>query len=107
MQEVREAVHRSSQLRQGVATFVGVPSTWEGWAVRVLTIAVVAALLACWILYGQLSVLIRLTTDQNAFIRESRAQRLVFQQQETARQCAALEELGLQVVQLKALQCSP
>lgn len=97
---------RSAGLRRDVATFVGVPSSWDGWAIRVLTIAVVAALLVCWILYGQLVTLIRLTEDQNAFLQESRNQRAVFQEEETVRQCAMLRVLGVELIQREAMRCS-
>jgi hypothetical protein len=75
-----------------------VPDTWEGWAMRILTTFLAIVLVAVWALMGQLS-------DLENFIEQSRVQRMTFQQQEVARQCAILERLGATETERARLQC--
>lgn len=77
---------------------VEVPDTWEGWATRVLTVAVVIVFIASIALVGMVRGL-------NAYVSESRSQRLVYQQQETVRQCAILVNQNVSAIRLRELKC--
>jgi len=77
---------------------VDVPDTWEGWAMRVLTIAVVIMLLVSL-------TLISMVRGLSAYVSDSRQQRIQFQVEETARQCVILASQGISEAQLKALKC--
>ena len=97
-EDTRRELERAAKARQGLGKFVGVPDSWEGWAVRILTVAVVLTL-------ATQAFLGRMIADQNDFLRESRSQRTEFQLEETARQCAILSNQGETVTELKAMKC--
>jgi hypothetical protein len=78
--------------------FLRVPDSWEAWAIRVLTVAIVFVFAAAFLLGGQVQEL-------QDFVSESRTQRTQFQQEETARQCALLEAHGLTPERLEELKC--
>lgn len=78
--------------------FVQVPDSWEAWAVRILTVAVVLVFAAAFYLSRQVASL-------QEYIGESRQQRTAFQQQEQARQCAILRAVGTSTSELRELKC--
>ena len=103
---------RSRAAQSRVQRFLGVPDSWEGWAVRILTIVVMLTFVTQWLLAQQIAQvetqvgeLVRLTQQQNTFMNESRTQRQSFQSEETARQCQLLRELGTSQEDLRALRC--
>lgn len=104
-EETHEALERSARARTGLRKFVGVPDSWEGWAIRVLTVAVILTLVTQAVLGAAVARLTTLTVEQSAFMRDSREQRVAFQQQETERQCEILRRQGATADQLKALKC--
>lgn len=81
-----------------VERFFHVPDTWEAWAIRVLTVMLTLVLISIGVLINQLA-------DLSGYISESRSQRLSFQQEETARQCAMLRALGTTPDTLRSLRC--
>jgi hypothetical protein len=82
-----------------VKRVVHVPDTWEGWVMRVMTIALVMVFVALYFLFGKLASL-------EDYITESRQQRTGYQQQELARQCALLYATQtLTAAELEDLQC--
>lgn len=92
-------------MRAKWSSFVSVPTTWEGWAVRVLTVAVVLVIGIQAVLGAQLLKLIALTEDQNVFMNNSVNQRTAFQHEETARQCELLRHQNVTLTQLQSLGC--
>ena len=84
--------------RSGLRRFVDVPDTWEGWAVRVLTIAVVLMIITTLYLTQQVAEL-------HAYIQEGRAQRQEWQQVEAERVCVVLRQNGSNDSGLKELGC--
>lgn len=75
-----------------------VPDTWEAWAVRVLTVMLAIVLLAVYVLLGKIG-------DLEDFVNESRDQRILFQNEEAARQCAILVRLQVAPAELEDLRC--
>lgn len=75
-----------------------VPHSWDAWAVRVLTIAIVLVFTAIFILGGMLKA----TQDT---IDSGRAERRDFQLEERARQCELLRQHGVTSGRLKELKC--
>lgn len=62
---------------------IQVPDTWEGWAVRILTIMLTLVLVSAYLLLDAID-------DLQAYLAESRVQRATYQQAEAARECAIL-----------------
>lgn len=83
---------------RGIKRFVDVPSTWEGWVMRVMTVAVVILIIVS-------GTLLQLVLEQKSFSSDSRRQRLTFQQEETRRQCEILRFEGAGIAQLQDLGC--
>lgn len=88
---------RASKLNRA-QRFIHVPDTWEGWALRIMTVALVIVFVAVYVLLGKLA-------DLEVFIAESRVQRTTFQQQELARQCTILSLLGSSRGEMEKLRC--
>jgi hypothetical protein len=82
-----------------IRRLVEVPSTWEGWAMRVLTICTVLVLGAAIMIGRQVSGVMD-------FMEESRSDRTAFQQEQQQRTCVILEHFGLTQKQLEEVQCS-
>lgn len=78
--------------------FIHVPDTWEGWATRIITVAIALLFLAVAVLIGQINSL-------EDYLVESRQQRTAFQAEETARQCLALALLGSSQAELRKYRC--
>lgn len=85
--------------------FLRVPDTWEGWAMRVMTVAVVMVFVAVWWLAGQINSLSSQLDGMGGYIAESRAQRTAYQVEELARQCTTLSKVGVSVAERRALGC--
>lgn len=105
-------MRESAEARSNLRRFVGVPNTWDGWATRVLTVAVVVNMaLAIWLagkvatVDDQITETNTLTVNQNDFMTQSRQQRTAFQGEETARQCETLRRLNTPSDVLRALRC--
>lgn len=75
--------------------FIQVPNSWEGWVLRIMTIALVLVFVAVYILFGAISRLSEQLGGLEGFVSDSRAQRTAFQNAEQARQCLALERMGV------------
>ena len=75
-----------------------VPHSWDAWAVRVLTIAIVLVFSAVFILGGMLKA-----TQQD--IDNGRSERRAFQQEERSRQCELLRQVGVTSGRLRELKC--
>lgn len=78
--------------------FTEVPSTWEGWAMRVLTIGIVIVLIAAWLLAGKTAAL-------SQQIRDGRNERNTFQVEQAVRVCALLRHLERDPDALRAAKC--
>lgn len=83
---------------RGFRRFVDVPNTWEGWAVRVLTMGVVLVLVvAIWLL----SALLVLQATANT----ARQERNDYQNIQTRRVCVILRLEQVSGPELRELQC--
>jgi len=82
-----------------IRKIVEVPSTWEAWAMRVLTICTVLVL-------GAAVMITRQVTGVMDYMEDSRADRTAFQIQQQHRTCLLLENFGLTQAQLEEVQCS-
>ena len=69
-----------------IKRFVAVPDTWDGWAIRVLTIAVIITLCSSWILITRIDDL----SDQ---LHQGRVERTASQEAQTVRLCAVIAVL--------------
>jgi hypothetical protein len=81
-----------------IRKFVQVPDTWEAWAVRVLTIAVVVTI-------GVAVILLQQTAELRSLIVNGRAERNTYQNDQTYRVCMLLREHNGNPVDLKAAKC--
>ena len=81
-----------------VKRFVSVPDTWEGWVMRVMTVAVVVTLSMCLILLQK-------TAELSQQITNGRAERNAFQQEQTERTCAVLRTLTKDPLTIEAGRC--
>jgi hypothetical protein len=77
---------------------VQVPDSWEGWAMRVLTIGIILVLGAAFVLGQQVSLL----RDQ---VTNGRAERNAYQVEQTARVCTLFRASGVPEDELKAAKC--
>lgn len=84
--------------RSWLGKVVQVPDTWEAWAVRILTIAIMLVFVAVYYFSSQVTAL-------QSYIAESRQQRTEYQQQELARQCTLLRSVGVSAAELRELKC--
>lgn len=84
--------------QRGWRRALAAPDTWEAWAQRVMTVCMALVLVASYLMLGALA-------DVKDFQKDSRGQRLTFQQEETARQCAILRGQGLSDDELRRLRC--
>jgi hypothetical protein len=75
------------------------PSTWEGWAMRVLTIAVI-------FVFGAAVMIVRQVAGVMDYMAESRAERYEFQVEQQQRTCLLLKNMGLSERQLEEVACS-
>lgn len=90
--------HAGMPIVRGIKRFVDVPSTWEGWVMRVMTVSVI-------IMIAVSIVLLQLVLEQRSFSNVSRQQRQTFQSEETARQCELLRFDGASPDRLRDLKC--
>lgn len=82
-----------------IRRIVEVPSTWEGWAMRVLTICTVLVLAASIMVFRQVS-------DVMNFMTESRADRTTYQIEQQRRMCYLLASSNVSPEKLREVQCS-
>ena len=81
-----------------IKKFVAVPSTWDGWAMRVMTISVVLVLASAWILFQR-------TEQLSEQLNVGRAERNAFQREQTERTCVILRKQLTDANTLKGLGC--
>ena len=81
-----------------VKRFVSVPDTWEGWVMRVMTVAVVVTLAMCL-------VLMQKTAELSDQVTRGRAERNAYQEIQTERTCAVLALLTKDARILRAARC--
>lgn len=86
--------------------FASVPDTWDGWAVRVLTMAVILTMATVWGLMIRVGALSDQLNQVSSSISDGRADRQEYQQTELARQCTTLAKLGVNLPAMKELGCS-
>lgn len=91
--------------RNRVQRFLHVPDTWEGWALRVMTVAIALVFVAISVLLGRIGSLEVKLIDLETYIEQSRTERNAFQQENVARQCRTMQELGLSLEELRGLRC--
>lgn len=83
---------------RGWRRLASAPDTWEAWAQRVMTICMVAVLVAAYLIFGAVSGL-------RDFVEDGREQRTTYQHEDTVRQCAILRGQGLSDDELRTLRC--
>lgn len=88
-----------SVVRQ-VKKFAEVPSTWEGWVMRVMTVFVVLVLVAAVMLYHRVNAL-------EKFIANSRSERNIEHEVQAERICVALVQLRVSPRTLERVECTP
>ena len=81
-----------------VRRVVQVPDTWEGWAMRILTIGIVLVLVAAFFLGQQVAAL----QDQ---VNSGRHERIAYQEEQTMRVCALMRVAGATPEDLRAAKC--
>ena len=81
-----------------VKRFVSVPDTWEGWVMRVMTVAVVITLSMCLILLQKTAEL----SDQ---INRGRAERNAYQTEQSERTCSILRSVTQDPVMIGVARC--
>lgn len=85
-------------IRATLREITQVPHSWDAWAVRVLTIAVV-------MVFASVFLLANMIMAAQETLNAGRAERQQFQIEEHARQCAILTELGVTRSRLSELKC--
>lgn len=86
--------------RAVVHEVVSVPKTFDGWAVRVLTIAVVICVISAWAVFAasrQLSIQVEELQTKNG----------TYQSQAQTRGCLLLKKLGATSDELAGVGCAP
>ena len=81
-----------------VKRFVSVPDTWEGWVMRVMTVAVVVTLAMCL-------VLLQKTAELSQQISNGRAERNSFQAEQSERTCSILRAVTKDPVMIGMARC--
>lgn len=79
--------------------FTELPNTWDGWAMRIMTISVILVFCAAWVLFGQ----VRTLQEQ---LSVGRGERNTFQNQTTTRLCTLVRhETTISEETVRALGC--
>ena len=81
-----------------VKRFVSVPDTWEGWVMRVMTVAVVITLSMCLILLQK-------TAELSQQITNGRAERNAFQTEQSERTCSILRAVTKDPIMVGMARC--
>lgn len=95
--DLRSTISAVAAIRN-LQRFVEVPSSWEGWVMRVMTVSVV-------LMITTTLVLLQMVIGLRAYVSDSFADRRAFQEQEAARQCLILTRLGASDLELRGHLC--
>lgn len=86
--------------RTALHEVVSVPSTWDGWAVRVLTIAVVICIISAWAVFAA-------SRQLSLQVEELQVRNSTYQSQAQTRGCLLLKKLGATSDELVSVGCTP
>jgi len=81
-----------------IKRFAAVPDTWEGWAVRVLTVAVI-------LVFGAAMILLSQTASLREQVANGRSERTAYQEEQTVRVCQILRHLEVSSGELRDAKC--